>query len=138
MTAKRSKSKQSKASARKKSHNEAARADTPERTQAMKIAAPILPYRWQPGQSGNPTGGRRWATVHKEFERASLEIADAKTSLTNLAAAVDKVVAMGISGNIEALKLWFERLDGKVAQVVIAQGDVTHKYVTQTDADATE
>ena len=101
-----------------------------------------LAHQWQPGQSGNPNGGRRWATVHHEIKLCSLEI-DKRTiskehpnGKTKLRRAVEKMIDMAIAGNIEAMKVWFERLDGKVAQIVAVQGDVTHTFVSTDDSDA--
>lgn len=88
---------------------------------------------WQKGQSGNPKGraprGQAMADQLRKLLRA--KDADGRTNREKVATAVLEVA---IGGNIEAAKLIFERIDGKVADHLDVESDNTiHVVVTYAD-----
>ncbi len=76
---------------------------------------------WKQGQSGNlkgrPKRGEDMASALRTVLRAKGE--DGKQ---NKKAVAEKVVAMAKAGNTEAIKLIFERVDGKVPETRVHEG----------------
>ncbi len=71
---------------------------------------------WQPGQSGNPTGGARVKIWRDAINRAIKRREEADPlALEKLA---DKILAAVADGDVSAMKELGDRVDGKVAQPV--------------------
>lgn len=69
------------------------------------------PYKWKPGESGNPAG-RPPSSITSELRKLSEEIgADGVTGRKKLA---DKLWALAMYGKIDAIDKIIDRLDGKV------------------------
>jgi len=73
---------------------------------------------FQPGQSGNPTGGRK----DKPW-RDALRIAIKEGDGQRLRRIADAVVTLAETGDMQAIKEIGDRLDGKPAQQTIVSGD---------------
>lgn len=73
---------------------------------------------FQPGQSGNPTGGRK----DKPW-RDALSIALKDGDGQKLRRIADKVVSLASEGDMAAVKEIADRMDGKVPQQQIHTGD---------------
>ena len=70
-------------------------------------AAPVAPFKWKPGQSGNPAGRRK----------GSVSLASALQKLllkepAKLESIARTLVDSAIAGDVSAARLLFERLDG--------------------------
>ena len=76
------------------------------------------PSHWKPGQSGNPEGGRR-----KRIVKQCLELALSPNEYKRLRDIVEKNLALAEAGDLPAIKEVYDRLDGKVPQAQILQGD---------------
>jgi len=76
---------------------------------------------YKKGQSGNPRGRPKKGHAMADALRVALgkRCDDGKIKRRALA---EKVVEMALDGNTEAIKLVFERMDGKVAQTNVLQG----------------
>lgn len=73
-----------------------------------------------PGQSGNPTGGRK----DKPWRDAlMLALNEADGDRKRLRAVAEKCVAQALNGDMQAIKEVADRLDGKPAQQQIHTGD---------------
>jgi phage I-like protein len=75
---------------------------------------------FQKGQSGNPKGRPKKGTAMADALRTVLN--KSKDGKQNKRALAEKVVEMALSGNTEAIKLVFDRMDGKVPQTNVLQG----------------
>ena len=75
---------------------------------------------FKPGQSGNPGGLRK----HKEFTAAlRLELAAAGDDQKALRRVARKLIAMAEQGDMSAIREIADRVEGKVPQASILQGD---------------
>ena len=75
---------------------------------------------FKPGQSGNPGGLRKY----KEFTTAlRLELAAAGDDQKALRRVARKLIAMAERGDMSAIREIADRLEGKVPQAQIIQGD---------------
>lgn len=91
-------------------------------------SAPIKDYPglrpWQPGQSGNPRGrpkGILTDSIRFELDRFADE------TYTNREAITMKLVAMARGGDIEAIKIVLDRIDGKVIDRHVVEGRIRIK-----------
>jgi hypothetical protein len=71
--------------------------------------------KFQPGQSGNPRGRPRRGQSFADALKTALAIKDPETKRTQLQRVASALVAQAASGNVTAIALIAERLDGKVA-----------------------
>ena len=88
--------------------------------------------QFKKGQSGNPKGslpGRM--TVASVVSLTDLLRG---ISLDDKQGIVRKLVRMCLAGNVNALRLVFERMDGKVPDVVAIQGNIEHKVIPDPEA----
>ncbi len=76
---------------------------------------------FQKGQSGNPKGRpKKGQTMADALRTVPNKTQDGKQ---NKRAVAEKLVEMARGGNLEAMKLLFERVDGKVPETRIHVGD---------------
>lgn len=91
--------------------------------------------KFQPGQSGNPAG----RAPYKSSMKAALEAALKKDSRAQIAAAL---VALALDGNLPAIHMIFERLDGKVVAPVAIESSgrlaITVRYEESGPIDAAD
>lgn len=100
-----------KAGHRKAAHRKAARSDT----RFKPGVTPPGARPWKPGESGNPEGssrGRRLTTLLLGKLKTAFP-GDTKGRLTQTLV-VEALLRAGILGNVPALKLIFDRVDGPV------------------------
>ena len=74
----------------------------------------IAPYKWQPGQSGNPSGRPSRKFLTESLEKLLRET-DKKTGKPNYELVMKALMAAARKGNVKALNLVLERMEGKVA-----------------------
>ena len=90
---------------------------------------------WQPGQSGNPEGGRlkarRFATI---LERV-LTQEDLKAEEDHrIRQGIDKLLDKVATGDLPAIQTLADRTDGKPAQTIQGPGDDgAHKIIAQIE-----
>ncbi len=83
---------------------------------------------WQPGQSGNPEGGKRPKLWRDAINRAiKRREQDDPQALEKLA---DKLLQAVDQGDVSAIKEFGDRLDGKVPQAIV--GDAEHDPIAIT------
>ncbi len=70
--------------------------------------------KFQPGQSGNPNGRPKRGQTFADALKAALAIKDPVTKQTELRNVATALVREAKAGNIAAISLIAERLDGKV------------------------
>ncbi len=75
---------------------------------------------FQKGQSGNPKGRPKKGAAMADAVRTVLN--KNRDGKQNKRAIAEKLVQMAREGNIEAMKVVFERVDGKVPQTNVLQG----------------
>ena len=85
---------------------------TPPRARSLPPNAP-----WQPGQSGNPGGRPKGYIPFATVLRRQLAKADRRNK-TQLEKVADKVIAMALKGDMDAVRWIADRTDGKVAQSI--------------------
>ena len=89
--------------------------------------------RFAPGQSGNPDGRPRDAESLSAQLRDVLE-EQAESGKTKARLIAEKMVELGLAGNVHALSAVFDRMDGKPAQALTFKGDDTAPlHVLHTD-----
>lgn len=76
---------------------------------------------WQPGQSGNPDGGRKAKLWRDAIARAIKRREE--TDPLALEKLADKLIVKVEDGDIAAIKEFGDRLDGKPAQAIIGGDD---------------
>jgi hypothetical protein len=83
---------------------------------------------FQKGQSGNPAG--RPKNVLTRALRSKLEEVESGDpgARTNAQALADKLFDLALSGNVEALKICFDRLEGRPRQTVSLTLDQRDEY----------
>ena len=77
---------------------------------------------FQPGQSGNPTGGRKSRIWRNAIERA-LTRRSKEGSLEEIDRLADALIDAALGKDVPALKEFGDRLDGKVPQALIGSDD---------------
>jgi hypothetical protein len=77
---------------------------------------------WIKGQSGNPLGGKRDKPVR---DMIRLVLKDAETAGTNrtLRSIVERILDKAAHGDLEAAKVVFERVEGKVPVPIAGDDD---------------
>jgi len=66
----------------------------------------IAPYRWRPGQSGNPAG--------LSGERRALYDAIEKRCVPRTLALLDQLLEQAMAGDVAAARLWLDQVRGPV------------------------
>jgi hypothetical protein len=75
------------------------------------------------GQSGNPRGRPKRGAALSDFARwAVMQPAAADAARSRGQAIAEALVAQAMAGEVAAIKLLFDRLDGPVPQVVTGEG----------------
>jgi hypothetical protein len=89
---------------------------------------------FQKGQSGNPAG--RPKNVLTRALRSKLEELESGEpgARTNAEALADRLFDLALSGNVEALKICFDRLEGRPRQTVSLTLDQREEYERMVDA----
>ena len=78
---------------------------------------------FEPGQSGNPKGRPKKGKAMSDALRIVLnKTSDGKQ---NKKAVAEKLVSMAREGNTEAIKVIFDRVDGKVPQTNVLEGNAS-------------
>jgi|SRR5215831_1930772 len=78
---------------------------------------------FQKGQSGNPRGRPKRGAALTDFARwAVLQTAGPDDRRTRGQALAEALVSKAIEGDVTAIKLLFDRLDGPVPQVLTGEG----------------
>ena len=77
------------------------------------------PYKWQPGQSGNPGGRPKKKPITELYER----ILNDPANLDAIESAVNKALQRGNMAMVLQLKEMTDRIEGKVTQPI--QADLT-------------
>jgi hypothetical protein len=95
----------------------------------------VQSYGWQPGQSGNPLGRAvekiNPAFQEKRFRNALLDVLKEpserapKTRKTKLMVVVAKLVSMASQGDIQAIRMIGERIDGPIPLPTLSAPDGT-------------
>ncbi len=90
---------------------------------------------WTPGRSGNPAGRPRKEHALADLLRAALSHKgeDGKTLRQSM---MQKLTTMAVSGDLDAIKVVLERIDGKVPDTRILDGRVD--VVLSWDDDASD
>lgn len=94
-------------------------------TEKNSSGAPQLdPYKWKPGQSGNPAGRpkKKWLTEVAE-ELLEERLSDPEFREAYKKAMWDKLISNRVVGAMTLDKVW-ERTEGKVLQPVELSGEV--------------
>jgi hypothetical protein len=76
----------------------------------------VKPYQFKPGQSGNPSGRARDQLSDALRSRLAVLIPNDKERRDWAAATMQSLVNEGVRGNINAIALMFDRLEGKPMQ----------------------
>lgn len=71
--------------------------------------------RWQAGQSGNPKGRPKRGETISELIRAVLR-EKGPEGIANRKLVAQKLVALALDGNMDAIKVVLDRVDGKVVE----------------------
>lgn len=79
--------------------------------------------QWAAGQSGNPKGRPKRGQAMADALRAVLR-GKGSDGRPNRRAIAEKLISMARDGDMDAIKLIFERIDGKVAESVHLGGVV--------------
>ncbi len=95
------------------------------------------PTRWKPGQSGNPAGRPPKGHALSEFLESGLDqVSEIEAELarrkgtkarTRLETIRDMLDVQILKGNMRAIELYFNRLEGKAIAKVEHSGEVKHK-----------
>lgn len=92
---------------------------------------------FQPGQSGNPKGRPKKGQAMSDQLRTVLNKKN-KDGTPNKRAIAEKLVELATEGHVEAMKVVFERIDGKVPQTNVFEGseDAPMRVVVKWASDA--
>ena len=83
----------------------------------------VAPYRWQPGQSGNPNGRPRTAIFRDALIRAITKtVAKDREGRAMIDVIAQQIMAKAIKGDLAAIAMIADRTDGKPAQSVTVGG----------------
>jgi hypothetical protein len=77
---------------------------------------------FQPGQSGNPTGGRKSRIWRNAIERA-LTRRSKEGSLAEIDRLADALIDAALGMDVPALREFGDRVDGKVPQGIVGDDD---------------
>src|SRR5258708_6267182 len=72
----------------------------------------LKPYQFQPGQSGNPGGKQKTKPMAEALQKELDTVVKGKNA-TKRQLIARKLANMAIAGNIEAIKVVYDRMDGK-------------------------
>ena len=82
----------------------------------------MVPF--QKGQSGNPGGRPKGMSLVAQLKEELLKPASGSTTTTNKEMVAHKLVQMAIAGDVPAIRLCFEYIDGKATQPVEHSGEM--------------
>jgi hypothetical protein len=88
--------------------------------------------KWNPGQSGNPAGRPKKGESLAEALRVKL----AEDEGRRLDLIAEKLIGMAQGGNIAAIKLIFERVDGAIPKAIEDGGPVEIKVTFEDEEEA--
>lgn len=72
------------------------------------------PFGWKPGQSGNPSGRPRGSkSGTAALRRMARQFVDSKSGLSAEELIASKLIAAAIDGNLQAIKEYYDRLEGR-------------------------
>lgn len=98
-------------------------------TEKLKISDPrradhLVPYRWQQGESGNPLGKSKGeVNITSRLKRELLkDLPNSKTDSCKADMVVAALVAEAREGNVQAINIILDRLEGKVTDKVEVSG----------------
>jgi hypothetical protein len=91
---------------------------------ATGAAADDSPHLWKPGQSGNPGGRPHGYKPFAPMLRQALLKTD-RRNVSQMEKLVNKVVALAIAGDMDAVRWIADRTDGKVAQSIQVDSNQT-------------
>lgn len=79
---------------------------------------PPVEHQFKPGNSGKPMGARHFTTIFREYvlEAGAITKDGQKVGFDKLI--VKKVVSMAVDGNLKAVGMVMDRVDGKVPQTI--------------------
>lgn len=86
--------------------------------------------QWEPGQSGNPSGGAKIKRFFSTLERACVQ-----EDYKRLRATAEKLLDAGASGEPWAVQMLADRYDGKPAQQVALTGADDGPLVVKISAE---
>jgi Family of unknown function (DUF5681) len=87
------------------------------------LSAMPRPWQWQKGVSGNPRGRPPSGTALTDLLRHQLaQTADAKGKKTRAEAIAAVLIELALAGDINAIKLLIERVDGRLPNPVELSG----------------
>lgn len=78
--------------------------------------------KWQKGQTGNPNGRPSTGRALSEMLRKALA-KKGPDGLTHRAAVVNQLIALARAGDLDAIKVIFDRTDGKAAESIVLSSD---------------
>lgn len=92
---------------------------------ARTLPPELKPYRWQPGQSGNPAGrGQALAAqLARTIQSMLAEPASAADKRTHLEAILDTAIRRAKKGDRHAAQLLFDRGFGKAVEIIAVQAE---------------
>jgi hypothetical protein len=83
---------------------------------------------FQKGQSGNPAGRPKNVLTRALRQKLEETESNAPGTRTNAEALADKLFRLALAGNVEALKICFDRLEGRPRQTVSLTLDQREEY----------
>ena len=84
---------------------------------------------WVKGQTGNPKGAPKRSQQFAPVIRRALREKDPETGKTKRELVALKLVELGCTGHIEAVRILLERMDGKVVEQLNVSGTLTMEGV---------
>jgi hypothetical protein len=92
---------------------------------------PVVPFRWKPGQSGNPNGRPKKEPITERYRQAlEIKLPDEiritlgmRKGSTVGDALARKMVIKAINGSIDAAREITDRVEGKAPQAIRFEGD---------------
>jgi uncharacterized protein with von Willebrand factor type A (vWA) domain len=89
--------------------------------------------RFKPGQSGNPSGRPKNVlskALRKKLDELESDAPDARSNADRIA---DKLVSLALDGNLEAIKVVLDRMEGRPRQTVSLTLDQREEYERMVD-----
>lgn len=83
------------------------------------------PFGWRPGQSGNPSGRPRGSkSGTAALRRMARAFVDPKSGLSAEELIASKLIAAAIDGNLQAIKEFYDRLEGRPGQRIELETEI--------------